>query len=88
MVYLLVWLAVSAICTGLVLWSIRCAPTIEDEPMNSRRERGEDGWDDDPLLQGGRSLPAKPKFGSSGKSRDRGDLKRQRTPFSSHKYPL
>jgi hypothetical protein len=88
MVYLLIWLAVSAICTGLVLWSIRSAPIMDDEPMHSHLDRGDDNGGDDHLFQGGRSVTGRPKFGGSDKPRERGDLRRQRKPFSSHKYPL
>ncbi len=88
MVYFLIWLAVSAICTGLVLRSIRCAPIMEDEPMHSDLNPGDHNGGDDHLFQGDRSVPGRPKFGGSETPRDRGDLKRQRNPFSSHKYPL
>ncbi|WP_182870079.1 hypothetical protein [Stieleria mannarensis] len=33
--FLIIWLIVSVICTGIVLISIRYAPRIEDEPLDS-----------------------------------------------------
>ncbi|QEF98828.1 hypothetical protein Mal15_28850 [Stieleria maiorica] len=33
--FLIIWLIISVVCTGIVLISIRYAPRIEDEPLDS-----------------------------------------------------